>query len=60
LFEYLDALLAIIIIILAKVLVDMLIVKWLRKISWKKSIITSIFCNLCIAGIIALIYLINN
>lgn len=44
-------------IILVKLLVDMLIIKWLRKLLWKKCIIASIFFNLCIGAIIlALIY----
>lgn len=61
LLKYLDsALLEIIIIIVGKVLVDMLIIKWVRKISWKKGLITSIVCNLCIAAIIfAIIYFFN-
>ena len=44
-------------IIILKVLLDVLVIKWLRKFSRKKCIITSMFCNLCIAAIIlALIY----
>lgn len=44
-------------IIILKVLLDVLVIKWLRKLSRKKCIIASIICNICIAAIIlALIY----
>ena len=43
--------------IVMKVLVDILTIKWLRKISRWKAIIASIFFNLCLAAIIlALVY----
>ena len=50
-----------IIIILIKLIVDTLIIKWIRKISRKKTIITSIFYNLCFGAIIlTLIYFFNQ
>ena len=41
-----------IVIIVIKLLVDMFIIKCLRKISWRKAIIASIFFNLCLVAII--------
>ena len=47
-----------IVIIVIKLLVDMLIIKWLRKISRWRAIIASIFFNLCLVAIILALVLI--